>query len=199
MSSTSNRPAIPATLLSTLITQGIASVVCVGIPILVTLVAPVTTIELERGKGVSATVTRYTLLFVPWRKELIVHVSGVRADVTATRYKATTEERRRGDTGVKLSTGQIVLLDGEKETVVQAAPGLAESTAREMTEYLSRSGTEPLQKTVYASWSLTYVLGGVVTGLCAFYVVCVVLAVVTYPFKLLKSATVVRPDAGDHE
>ena len=41
---------------------------------------------------------------------------------------------------------------------------------------------------VYASWWLSYVLGGVVSALCAFYLLGCVLAIVTWPFKRKPAA-----------
>lgn len=174
-------------LLRTFITHGIASVACVAIPILVTVVFPVTTIELQRGDGVSATVTRYALLFVPYRTEYIPQVTGVVTDVMTVSYR-----------GVDVSEVQIIISHGDEKAMIQSATGLSEVTTRQVWEYLFHSGNAPPQKMVYASSWSTYVLGGVMAGLCALYVVYVALALLTYPFKLLKSATAVPPEGNNH-
>ncbi len=53
-------------------------------------------------------------------------------------------------------------------------------------EFQSATSTEKQCYSVYASWWLSYVLGGIASGFCAFYICCAMLAVVLSPFKLLK-------------
>ncbi|MEZ4633222.1 MAG: hypothetical protein R2880_21335 [Deinococcales bacterium] len=187
---TSQAKKAPSTLSSVIITQAIAIFGFVIVPILITLVAPLSRVRVEYldGKAV-ATITRYVLLFIPWKTERIEGVTGARADTTTTHTrKATSAERQRGDSSSKLvfATGQIALLRGEQESIVQAAPELATETANAVNVYLAEESKQPLEKTLYASWSLSYILGGIMTALCGLYVVGAALAIITFPFKKLR-------------
>lgn len=185
----------PVTIWGQIVTQAIAFFGCVVIPTLVTLIAPVSTIEFRNSEsGTAATVTRYALLWVPWQTEEVSQVTQVRADITAERTYRTKEERRRGHTGVALSTGQVALVTGDAEVIVQAAPELAKQIVEKFDEFKSSRTPTPLKITAYASWSLSYVLGGCMTALCAFYLTGATLAVLTWPFRFLKRIAAESPD-----
>ena len=78
------RASIFAALKSHLITQVIAVVCFVIVPVVITLMAPLSTIEFQRsGTRNNVIVHRYALIFVPWRTERIDNVTQIRADVTS--------------------------------------------------------------------------------------------------------------------
>lgn len=167
------------------ITQAIAIVVFVIVPIVITLMAPFSTIVLEKSNaGTAVTVHRYVLVFIPWETERIENVAGMRADITAEkRYRGTVEERRKGQKGWRLATGQVAILSGDDEVIVQAEPDLAKAIVARFDAFAASRSAAPVAIQVHASWWLSYVLGGVMTALCALYVLGVALAVVTFPFK----------------
>jgi hypothetical protein len=153
--------------------QAIVALVCLGVPVLVTFMAPLTTLEYRKSaSGVDATVVRYVLLAVPWRTQHVTNVRELRADVTEEfRYKNTKENRMKDRVGhTNLATGQVALMGDGPEVIVQAQPGLAEELSAEFDAYAAASTPEPLRRTVYASWALTYILGGAMTALFALYV-----------------------------
>lgn len=68
---------------NTLITQSIAVVFFVVAPILITLMAPLSTIEFEKsGAGAVVVLHRYILIAIPWRTERVENVTRIRASPT---------------------------------------------------------------------------------------------------------------------
>lgn len=172
-----------------IITQAIAIAFFVIAPILVTLLAPLTKLQFQHSQsGAAVTVVRYTLIFIPWRTERIQNATSVRADITAEkRYQGTSEERRKGQSGIRVATGRVAIVSDGPEVIVQAAPALAEKIAKRFDEFVADKAAGPIVFDVYASWSLSYVLGGVATSLCALYVGGATLAVLMFPFKMMRS------------
>lgn len=173
------------------ITQSIALALFVILPTVITLMAPFTNLEFKKsGSAVTATIVRYVLIFIPWKTEQIGNVSGVRADITAAKhYQGTAEERRKGQTGVRVATGQIAILSDKPEVIVQAAPNLAKEVVKQFDEFKNKESTDPLKIAVYASWSLSYILGGVATGFCALYIFGATITVLLYPFKKMRQGS----------
>jgi hypothetical protein len=158
---------------ATWIMQAVVALVCLGVPVLVTFMAPVTTLEYRKSAtGVDASVVRYVLLVVPWRTQHVTNVTALRADVTEEfRYKNTKENRMKDRVGhTNLATGQVALMGDGPEVIVQAQPGLAEELSAEFAAFAAAPSETPVRRTVYASWSLSYLLGGAMTGLFALYV-----------------------------
>jgi hypothetical protein len=203
------------------ITQAIAILVFVIVPVVLTLMAPLSNIEFRKSElGISATVVRYTLMFIPWRTERFEQVTGIRADITeAKRYQGTSEERRKGQKGYRLATGQVAILhagpkeagpkeagpkeagpkeagpkeagpeEAGPEAIVQADPDLAKQIVKQFDDFKASESTGPLTFAVYASWSLSYILGGIATFFTALYILGAALAIVTFPLKRMRVAS----------
>jgi hypothetical protein len=168
----SERRSILATVRSHLVTQAIAVVCFVVVPVVITLVAPLSTIVFERtGSGTDVIVHRYALMVVPWQTERIDQVAQIRADVSSQfRYGNTAENRRKNRVGtVSYATGQVAIIGVGDELIVQAAPDLARSIAAQFKDFVADKNATTLSIPVYASWALSYVLGGVVSALCGLY------------------------------
>jgi hypothetical protein len=178
----------PATLKARVITQIIAFVAFVLLPILITLMVPFTKLEFSHAPaGATATATRYALIAIPWRNMRIENVTQVIAEITPEkRYRGTLEERRKGQKGVRHATGQLVIVHDGPDVIVQAEPELAREIAAQFDRFAVDKRSEPMVFSVYASWWLSYVLGGVMTGLFALYAVGVVLAVFSVPVNLMR-------------
>lgn len=174
-----------------LVTQAIAIVVFVILPTVITLMVPFTDLEFRNtDSGLEATVRRYVLIFIPWKTERVTHVTRVRADITAEKhYQGTREERRKGQKGVQLATGQVAIIGDGPEVIVQAAPDLAKTISAQFEKFAAGNSAEPMTFSVYASWSLSWILGGVATAFCALYIVGATLAVLTFPFRLMRSSS----------
>ncbi len=95
-----------------IITQSIAILAFVGVPILITLMASLTDIEFSRDEsGPRVDVTRYVLMYIPWKSEHATNVTEIRASITpAKHYQGTAEERRKGQKGVRLSTAHLAIV-----------------------------------------------------------------------------------------
>ena len=183
-------PAKPTSFKSILITQAIASLVFVGVPILLTFMVPLTSLRFEKTQqGMEAKVDRYLLMVIPWKHEDLVGLEAVRADITAAkRYRGTSEERRKGQKGFRLATAQIVLACGGMESAIQADPELAKQVEKEFADFKQADGANELSYEIYASWWLSYVLGGIATGFAVLYIFgASVQIVLTMTKKLLGS------------
>lgn len=184
------KPPSPVSRTATVAMQIVVGVVCLVLPVLVTLMAPVTVLEYRKSAaGVDVGVVRYVLLFVPWRTQHVANATAVRADVTQEfRYKNTRENRQKDRVGhTNLATGQVAILGDGPEVIVQAQPGLAETLSAEFTAFAAAPSETPVRRTVYASWSLTYILGGAMTALFALYVFGASMAVVVFLKKQISS------------
>lgn len=173
-----------------IITQMIAALVFVGAPILITLIAPFTDIAFQKtGTTAQVAMTRYVLFFIPWQTKRIEHVRELRAETTSEfRYRDTAENRRKGRAGaVNHATGQLVIVGDGPEVVVQASPELAIETEARFDRFIADANPAPVKISLYASWWLSYVLGGVATAFAALYLGGAFLAAVTYPFKARRS------------
>ena len=170
---------------SIVITQAIAIVFFVLLPVLITFMTPITDVEINNSEqGTSVKVVRYILTFVPWKTEHISNVSGIRADITARkRYADTSENRRKGNVGVSVATGELVFITNDSEVKMQSDPELAEKTVKVFNEFVASKSPEPLKLTIYASWALSYILGGIATFLCGLYVFGAVVSIIKFPFS----------------
>jgi hypothetical protein len=172
-----------------IITQAIAAIVFVGVPIVVTLMAPFTDLAFERtGATARVTVTRYVLVFIPWQTRQVDGVRQLRVDRTSqVHYRDTAEERRKGRANAtSFATATLALVNGGPEVKVQVSPDLARETADRFDRFLASDDPEPFALSLYASRGLSYVLGGVATGFAALYLVGALLAIVTWPFKTMR-------------
>lgn len=169
-----------------IITQAIAIVAFLLVPIAITLMAPFTDLEFRRaGDGATVTVKRYVLMFIPWQTTEIRNVSALRVEITPEfRYQNTAENRRKDRVGtVSHATGQLVVVGAGREVIVQAAPETAEGISAQFTKFLADKAAGPVALSVYASWSLSYLLGGTATTFAALYAVGACLALLAVPFK----------------
>ncbi len=165
-----NAPTPPKTIGSILVTQAIAIFGCVVIPGLVTWIAPRTTITLsETNQQPTAAIVKYVFLAIPFDREVITPLESVKSIVTAADRHVSSEERRRGRRGVLLADGSLLLSGGGREIQVQSTPTAAPREAQEISAFLAAQQREPRMLTATAGWPLTYLLGGAMTTLAAFY------------------------------
>jgi len=172
---------------SHLITQAIAVVCFVVVPVVITLVVPLSTIVFERaGTKADVIVQRYVLMVVPWRTERIDNVTQIRADVSSQfRYADTAENRRKGRAGtVSYATGQVAIIGAGDELIVQASPDLAKSIVVQFKEFVADKNTNSISIPVYASWALSFVLGGVVSVLCGLYLLGSLAAILRFVYRM---------------
>ncbi len=173
-----------STVQSIVVTQAIAIVCFVLVPATITFIVPRTTIELWRGEnGVNAKVTRYCLLVVPAQIVNIAPLTDVYDKVTSSHKRsATVAERRRGDrNGTWVAGDGAVYLASDSATChVQSTPAEAPKLTAAIEAFVSKGEPATLQLSAAAYWQLTYLLGGVLTGLCALYLVGSCLAILQW-------------------
>lgn len=180
------RGSILAVMKAHLITQAIAVFCFVVVPVAMTLVAPLSTIVFQKdGANTDVIVQRYVLMYVPWRTERVDTVTQIRADVSSQfRYGNSSENRRKGRVGtVSYATGQVTIIGPDDELIVQAAPDLARSIAVEFQKFSADRNANTLSISVYASWALSYVLGGIVSFLCGLYLIGSIAAILRFAFR----------------
>lgn len=160
--------------------QAIAFVVFVIVPVVLTLVFPFTDLEFQRtGATATVTVHRYLLMFVPWQTQQIPHVKQLRPHITPGK----TYRNNHGETVHRISTAEVAVAGDGPEVIVQVAPELAKNVAARFDQFLTTASPASVKLSVYANWSLSYIVGGIATFWCGFYLVGVILSLVTMPFK----------------
>lgn len=163
-------PKPPASFGSIVITQAIAIVGCVIVPGLVTWIAPRTTIRLSLvDEQPAAEVIKHVFIWIPSSTVTIRPLESARSHVTAEDRRISKEERRRGRRGVLLADGSVFLSGGGCETQVQSTPTAAPREAEEISAFIQTRATAAKVLTATAGWHMTYLLGGVMTALAAFY------------------------------
>lgn len=162
---------------SKVITQAIAIVGFVVAPTLVTLIAPRTTIELRPGKyKPSAVITTHALLFVPVHLAHMDLLLDAESVVSGSKYIKEDRQRNRKASN-QLATGSVKLIGNPSDHLITSTPEDAPLQAEQIKAYIANQAYEPLLITVEPPWMLTWLLGGVMTGLAALYCVGAVLAI----------------------
>ena len=176
--------------LSQLITQSIALVVCLGVPAIVTWMAPRTTIHLQKVDELSiAEVTRYIFLVLPLPTVEIKPLQQAESIVTPEKKRThlTSEDKRRGrKLGTTMADGSIKLIGKDRTYQVQSTPQAAPIQAKIINAFIADPEAAPLAMTATAPWPLTYLLGGIMTGLAAFYSLCLLLATIRWLWRNLQ-------------
>jgi hypothetical protein len=173
------------------VTQAIAIVGFVLVPMLVTMVVPRTTIVLRPvDDNVHAEVTRYALLCIPYRYEVLAPVTSATAKVRDAVHKnrLDAEDRRKGRAQYQAGDGVIILENPGGESWIQSTPADAVPAVERIQAYLQSPAPEPLVIHASAGWLFTYVLGGTMTGLAALYVTGATLAMLQWLITLVRRA-----------
>lgn len=153
-----------------LVTQIIAFSGCVIIPGLVTLIAPRSTVELKTiNDQPAAEIKKHLFLIIPLFKTTISPLERVESIVTQEDRTISSKERRRGRVGVLLADGSVLLSGGGEACQVQSTPEAARREAKAITDFIAAPSNSPPTLTLTAGWRMTYLLGGAMTALAAFY------------------------------
>jgi hypothetical protein len=165
-------------------TQAIAIFAFVFMPGLITYVVPRTTIQLRRvNDHASAVITKHILLVVPIQTTTIESLMGVESRVTAekTRRRLTREDRQRGRSlGTTFADGSVLLWGNGHKVQIQSNPDDAPVQAQRIQGFIDDPAAEPMMILATAPWTLTYLLGGILTGFTVLYVVGSFLAITRF-------------------
>lgn len=173
----------------TLITQLIAVTVFVGVPAVITLMAPVTWIKCEaQPTGVSATASQCLFFIIPFSTQTVFPVVDVKEDVHHGRRQRTDAERRRGQTAAKAEDQGTLTISGlQTEVKVSCSPVSLPAAAAQIRAFLKEPAQSPLRLTVVANWKISVIIGGIATCFTLLYVVGTTLAVLIWPLRKVKS------------
>lgn len=168
------------TFTSIVITQAIAIFGFVLVPMLITCMAPRTTIELRRVNDVAAAkITRHTLLFVPIHVTEIAPIVDAEGIVKGVKYIR--ENRRKNQkAATQIPDGSVMLIGPENESRVQSTYEDAPVQAQLIKAFINNPAAAPQVITANAPWMLTYLLGGILTGFSVLYSVGAILAIARF-------------------
>lgn len=165
----------PESLRSVIVTQAIAIVVFVGVPALITALAPVSHITLKKEpQGVSATVQANLLFVVPYSTRTVSPVTEITSRVIQGE-KGTAAERRRKQQGKSEPEGQLIFTGPQQKAIANALPSTLERDLARLQDFQKSPTETPLQMTVIAHWLISIVVGGIATAFAALYIVCAIL------------------------
>ncbi len=184
----------------TIITQLIAVTVFVGVPALITLMAPVTWIKCEKQPtGVSATASQCLFFIIPFSTQTAFPVTDVKEQVHRGRRQQTDAERRRKQTAAKAEDqGTLTISGANTEVNVSCSPVSLPGAAAQVRAFLKSPTPAPLRLTVVANWKISVIVGGIATCFTLLYVVGSILAVALWilraPGRVISSDSTTTAD-----
>ena len=170
------------------ITQSIAILVFVLVPVLVTTMAPRSTVQLRRiSDNVSAEVTRHALLYVPIYRTKVESLVDAESIIHGDKYIKEDRTRNRRAT-TQIANGSVLLIGKDEKSEVQSTYDDAPVQTQLIKAFIDDPSAETAVITAKAPWMLTYVLGGVMTGLTVLYCVGAILAIARFLIMLMLPA-----------
>jgi len=138
--------------------QLFALLVCLGLPVLVTTIAPVSYVKFTRhGETVSAEGDVCALFFIPFR-----HVSV--PEIRKVDYRIHQPRKARNAKSEPSPEGFLQLYGDAGEPIeLNVEASRAESTRDEIREFIADPQSTELKKFLFASWLFTFVFGGLVS------------------------------------
>lgn len=173
----------------TIITQLIAIVVFVGVPAVITLLAPVTWIKCEtQPTGVSATASQCLFFIIPFSTQTVFPAVEVKEDVHHGRHHQTDAERRRREHGAKAEDQGMLIISGpQTEVKVSCSPVSLPEAAAQIRTFLKEPTQTPLRLTVVANWKISVIIGGIATCFTLLYIVGATLGICAWLLRNVKS------------
>lgn len=154
-----------------------------GLPALVTAIAPVSWVTLERRDGHVAAVARTCLLFVvPYKTMTVEPVTGFGDRFVG---GTVTRERRSGpDRFTKSEDEGVLVIQGTGQSAeVPVSPFSLGSVVEKAEAFLQDSQSTELKLFVVANWKFSVIGGGLISLLTVLYVVGVTMGLI---FKLVR-------------
>ncbi|PTY02909.1 hypothetical protein DB346_07810 [Verrucomicrobia bacterium LW23] len=180
-----------------LITQAIALLVFLGVPALVTAIAPVSWVNFQRvGDRVSVRASTCLLFVVPYKTVVVDSVIGV----SERNVSGTTSSRRHGESVTRDRTksedqGFLVLLPPEPgvPAEVSVSPASLPGVLEQCRAFLKNPAEERLSLFVVANWKFSVIGGGIATFFAALYIVGATCGVALFLFRLVVPRTSAAP------
>jgi hypothetical protein len=161
-------------IVSFLLHQLAALVLFVGIPALVTAIAPVSWVKFERRDGTVSAKAQTCLLFVvPYKTQAVSPVVGIGDRFVGGSY---TRKRRPGRDRVTKSEdeGFLIIQGVEEAAEVSVTPHDLKSVIERSEAFLHDSQAAELKLFVVANWKFSVIGGGLISLLTVLYVVSIV-------------------------
>ena len=176
---TKTKASLLSRILGTLFTQVLAILIFVGIPALVTAIAPVSWIKFERQNGqVTATAKTCLLFFVPYKTATVSPVIGIGDRVHAGQVN---RHRRPGpDRQVKAEDEGFLAIHGNDTSAeVQVSPASLKAVVDQVDTFLKNDQAPELRLFVVTNWKFSIIGGGLISLLTVLYVVGVTCEILT--------------------
>lgn len=167
----------------------IAILFFVGLPALVTAIAPVAWVKFERQNDVVTARAQTCLLFlVPYRTSVVTDVVQVGDRVVAGTVH---RERRPGPDRETRSEdeGFLVIQGAEQTAEVQVSPASLQSVQQKVNAFLSDPQAKVLKLFVVANWKFSVIGGGLISLMAVFYFGLVAFSILQLPGRLVRWAT----------
>ena len=152
-----------------LITQALALIVCVGVPALVSFIAPVSWVSFERdADGVKARVQTCLLFVVPFRAVVVDPVEAINEQTVAGAIRL---RRRTGtDKTYQAEDEGFLLISGPNQLAkVQVSPADLKTVLGKVNAFLEQPNQSELKLFVVANWKFSVLGGGLVSLLTVLY------------------------------
>lgn len=146
----------------------------VGVPALVTAIAPVSWVKFERRDGTVTATTRVCLLFVvPYKTKIVSPVTGIGERFVGGSYS---RERRSGGDRVTKSEdeGFLVIQGADLTAEVPVTPFNLKSVIEQSEAFLKDAQATELKLFVVANWKFSVIGGGLISLLTVLYIASVV-------------------------
>lgn len=189
-----SKPSLFSRILGGIFTHIFAILIFVGIPALVTAIAPVSWLKFERQNGqVTATAKTCLLFFVPYRTATVSPVIGVGDRVLAGKVN---RERRNGrDRNVKAEDEGFLAIHGNDTSAeVEVSPASLKSVVDQVDTFLKNEQAPELSLFVVANWKFSIIGGGLISLLTVLYVVGVSCEILTRIVRVIQWGMGVPPE-----
>lgn len=161
----------PIGLFAQLLTQTLALLFCVGVPALVTMIAPVSWVSFQRdASGVTARVQTCLLFIVPFKTAVIQPVLAVNEHV----LEGSIRIKKRIGTDKKYQAedeGFLLIRGPDQLAKVQVSPVDLTSTLAKVETFLAQPEASELKLFVVANWKFSVLGGALVSMLTLLYFV----------------------------
>ncbi|MFO0922577.1 MAG: hypothetical protein U0905_08850 [Pirellulales bacterium] len=170
-------------------------VACVVVPGLVTAIAPVSYLTMERtqeeGGSIRAEARQCMFFIVPFRTQKLDSIAEVNDHVIAARSK-TAEERRRTRTGRGTIEGEgtLILVDDDERAIhIPVSPASIATVKKKVDGFIHDPNQPKLSLFLVANWKFSLIGGGLVTLLTILFVVGWSIQLVVGFFKMVTRGT----------
>ena len=163
-------PSHKVSFLGKVLTQIFVLVVCIGVPALVTAIAPVSWLKFERnGQQVVAQAKTCLLFIIPYKTRMVESVTAIDSRI---KTGSVTRHRRSGpDKYTKSEDEGFLIIKGANQTAeVSVDPNDLESVTEKVNDFLQDKEEQELKLFVADHWTFSVIVGGIASLLTILYI-----------------------------